>query len=131
MHPDNYTPANPLVTPAHIQPEWYFLFAYTILRSIPNKLLGVLALFASLLILLVLPHVHTCKIRSHQFRPISKFLFWILVADFVILTFIGAQAPEAPWVFIGQIASVYYFSYFLVLTPLIGHIENKLLKLDF
>lgn len=130
-HADNYIPANPLVTPPHIQPEWYFLFAYTVLRSIPNKLIGVIALFASLLVLLVLPHVHTSKIRSHQFRPIAKIFFWILVADFVILTFIGAQVPEAPWVLIGQIASVFYFSYFLILTPLIGWVENKLLKLEF
>lgn len=130
-HADNYIPANPLVTPPHIQPEWYFLFAYTVLRSIPNKLLGVIALFASLLVLLVLPHVHTCKIKSHQFRPIAKIFFWILIADFVILTFIGAQVPEAPWVLIGQIASVFYFSYFLIITPLVGIIENKLLKLDF
>ena len=130
-HADNYIPANPLVTPPHIQPEWYFLFAYTVLRSIPNKLLGVIALFASLLVLLVLPHVHTCKIKSHQFRPIAKIFFWILIADFVILTFIGAQVPEAPWVLIGQIASVFYFAYFLIITPLIGIIENKLLKLDF
>ncbi len=130
-HADNYIPANPLVTPAHIQPEWYFLFAYTVLRSIPNKLLGVIALFASLLILLVLPHVHTCKIRSHQFRPIAKLFYWVLVADFVILTWIGAQVPEAPFVFIGQVASVFYFAYFLIFTPLIGIIENKFLKLDF
>jgi len=129
-HADNYIQANPLVTPPHIQPEWYFLFAYTILRSIPDKLLGVIALFGSLLILFIMPHVHTCSIRSSQFRPINKIFFWILVADFVILTFIGAQAPEAPWVLIGQIASVFYFSYFLIITPLIGLLENKLLRLQ-
>ena len=129
-HPDNYIPANPLVTPAHIQPEWYFLFAYTILRSIPDKLLGVIALFASLLVLLVMPYVHTSNVRSSQFRPIAKLFFWLLVGDFFILTWIGACAPEEPLVTIGQVASVFYFSYFLVLTPLIGLLENKLLKLD-
>lgn len=129
-HPDNYIPANPLVTPAHIQPEWYFLFAYTILRSIPDKLLGVIALFASLLVLLVMPYVHTSNVRSSQFRPIAKLFFWLLVGDFFILTWIGACAPEEPLVTIGQVASVFYFGYFLVLTPLIGLLENKLLKLD-
>jgi len=128
-HADNYIPANPLVTPPHIQPEWYFLFAYTILRSIPNKLIGVIALFSSLLVLLVMPHVHTCLIRSSQFRPINKLFFWIFCANFGILTYIGAQAPEAPWVLIGQIASVYYFSYFFIITPLVGLLENKLLGL--
>ena len=111
-HPDNYIPANPLVTPAHIQPEWYFLFAYTILRSIPDKLLGVIALFASLLVLLVMPYVHTSNVRSSQFRPIAKLFFWLLVGDFFILTWIGACAPEEPLVTIGQVASVFYFSYF-------------------
>jgi ubiquinol-cytochrome c reductase cytochrome b subunit len=126
-HADNYIPANPLVTPPHIQPEFYFLFAYTVLRSIPNKLLGVLALFGSLLVLLVMPYTHTSYIRSCQFRPIQKFFFWILIADFLILTYIGACAPEAPWVIIGQLASVYYFAYFLIITPLVGIFENKLL----
>ena len=126
-HADNYIPANPLVTPPHIQPEFYFLFAYTVLRSIPNKLLGVLALFGSLLVLLVMPYTHTSFIRSCQFRPIQKFFFWILIADFFILTYIGACAPEAPWVIIGQIASIYYFAYFLIITPLVGMLENKLL----
>ena len=126
-HADNYIPANPLVTPPHIQPEFYFLFAYTVLRSIPNKLLGVLALFGSLLVLLVMPYTHTSFIRSCQFRPIQKLFFWILIADFFILTYIGACAPEAPWVIIGQIASIYYFAYFLIITPLIGIFENKLL----
>lgn len=126
-HPDNYIPANPLNTPAHIQPEWYFLFAYAILRSIPDKLLGVLALFASLVVLLALPHVHFSYIRSLQFRPISKILFWFFVSDFFILTYIGAQVVEAPWVILGQCASVFYFAYFLILNPVIGIIENKLI----
>ena len=125
-HPDNYIPANPLVTPAHIQPEWYFLFAYAILRSIPNKLLGVIALFASLLVLLVLPYIETSTIRSKQFRPLSKLMFWLFVADFLILTYIGGQVVEEPFITIGQIASVLYFAYFLVINPIIGIIEGKL-----
>lgn len=129
MHPDNYIPANPLVTPAHIQPEWYFLANYAVLRSIPNKLLGVIALFASLLILFILPYVHTCKIRSMQFRPLSKIFFWFFVADFVILTFIGSQPVEEPYVIIGQISTIFYFAYFLIITPLLGILENKLLNL--
>lgn len=126
-HPDNYIPANPLVTPPHIQPEWYFLFAYAILRSIPDKLLGVLALFGSLVVLLVLPYVHTAKMRSSQFRPIGRILFWFFVGDFFLLTYIGAMPVEEPWVLIGQISSVLYFGYFLVLNPLAGIIENKLI----
>jgi len=127
-HPDNYIPANPLVTPAHIQPEWYFLFAYAILRSIPDKLLGVLALFASLLVLLALPHVHFCKIRSLQFRPIAKVLYWFFIANFFILTYIGAQVVEEPWITLGQASSVFYFAYFLVLNPLAGYIEKKIVS---
>lgn len=126
-HPDNYIPANPLVTPAHIQPEWYFLFTYAILRSIPDKLLGVLALFGALLVLLILPLVHTSKIRSSQFRPLGKILFWFFVSDFLILTYIGAQVVEQPWITIGQLSSIFYFSYFFILQPLIGIIENKLI----
>ena len=128
---ENWIPANPLVTPPHIQPEFYFLFAYTVLRSIPNKLLGVLALFGSLLVLLVMPYTHTSFIRSCQFRPIQKFFYWTLIADFFILTYIGACAPEAPWVIIGQIASIYYFAYFLIITPFVGLLENKLLGFSF
>jgi len=126
-HPDNYIPANPLVTPAHIVPEWYFLFAYAILRSIPDKLLGVIALFSSLVVLLALPHVHTCKIRSLQFRPIGKIMFWFLVADFFLLTYIGQCPVEEPWYTLGQISTIFYFGYFLILTPLIGILENKLI----
>lgn len=127
-HSDNYIPANPLVTPAHIQPEWYFLFAYAILRSIPNKALGVVALFASLLVLLALPFINTSKIRSNQFRPLNKILFWFFVSDFFILTIVGAKPVEAPWEELGALASVFYFTYFLILIPLVGIIENKLFK---
>lgn len=126
-HADNYIPANPLVTPPSIVPEWYFLFAYAILRSIPNKLLGVLALGASLLVLLVLPFTHTAKIRSNQFKPVSKFIYWFFVGDFLILTWIGMCHVEAPFITIGQISTVFYFSYFLIFVPLAGKIDNYLI----
>nr|ABW99160.1 cytochrome b [Agosia chrysogaster] len=126
--PENFTPANPLVTPPHIQPEWYFLFAYAILRSIPNKLGGVLALLFSILVLLVVPVLHTSKQRGLTFRPVTQFLFWTLVADMAILTWIGGMPVEHPYIVIGQVASVLYFALFLLLTPLAGWAENKALK---
>nr|AUW54732.1 cytochrome b [Luxilus cornutus]AUW54758.1 cytochrome b [Luxilus cornutus] len=126
--PENFTPANPLVTPPHIQPEWYFLFAYAILRSIPNKLGGVLALLFSILVLLVVPILHTSKQRGLTFRPITQFLFWTLVADMIILTWIGGMPVEHPYIVIGQVASVLYFALFLLLAPLAGWAENKALK---
>nr|NP_955665.1 cytochrome b [Auxis rochei]BAD06733.1 cytochrome b [Auxis rochei] len=125
--PDNFTPANPMVTPPHIKPEWYFLFAYAILRSIPNKLGGVLALLASILVLMVVPFLHTSKQRTLTFRPVSQFLFWTLIADVAILTWIGGMPAEQPFIIIGQVASVLYFSLFLIFFPIAGWAENKIL----
>lgn len=127
-HPDNYIPANPMSTPEHIVPEWYFLFAYAILRSIPNKLMGVLALFASLLVLLVLPVINTSAVRSSLYRPIYQKFFWFLVADFFLLSFLGQAPAESPYIELGQLATVYYFSFFLLLVPILGRLEKSLIS---
>lgn len=123
--PDNFSPANPLSTPIHIQPEWYFLFAYAILRSIPNKLGGVLALLTSLLILYVLP-LSSSKFRSNSFYPINKFLFWLFVSTFILLTWAGAKPVEDPYIFTSQILTLLYFSYF-IFNPLIKKLWDFLL----
>lgn len=128
--PDNFIQANPIVTPPHIKPEWYFLFAYAILRSIPNKLGGVLALLSAILVLFLVPATHISKHKTIVFRPVSQVLFWILVSDILVLTWIGGIPVEPPFITIGQISSVLYFSLFLILNPLAAHFENKVLKLD-
>jgi len=124
--PDNFTPANPLVTPVHIQPEWYFLFAYAILRSIPNKLGGVIALLLSIAILVILPFTHKSKFRGVQFYPINQILFWIIVTTLILLTWIGARPVEEPYVIVGQLLGVVYFAYFII-NPIVTIWWDKLL----
>ena len=114
-------------TPAHIVPEWYFLWVYAILRSIPNKLGGVAAIALVFASLLALPFINTSPIRSSNFRPIYKKLFWLLVADCLLLGWIGQQPVEDPYIFIGQCASVYFFIYFLIIIPFLGKFEQYLI----
>ncbi|UNH49944.1 cytochrome b (mitochondrion) [Helicoverpa zea] len=124
--PDNFIPANPLVTPVHIQPEWYFLFAYAILRSIPNKLGGVIALVMSILILIILPFTFNKKIQGIQFYPINQLLFWSMITIIILLTWIGARPVEDPYIIIGQLLTIMYFSYFII-NPLISKYWDNLI----
>ena len=126
---ENYVMANPMQTPPAIVPEWYLLPFYAILRSIPNKLLGVIAMFAAILALMVMPITDLSKLRGVQFRPLSKVAFYIFVANFLILMQIGAKHVETPFIEFGQISTVIYFSYFLVIVPVISLIENSLVEL--
>jgi quinol-cytochrome oxidoreductase complex cytochrome b subunit len=121
---DNYIPANPLSTPAHIVPEWYFLPFYAILRAVPNKLGGVVLMFAAIFVLFVLPWLDRSPVRSARFRPIFKIFFWILVVDCVVLGVVGANPPEGHWVVIGRIATIWYFVHFIVLLPLLSRLER-------
>nr|YP_010338918.1 apocytochrome b [Dixoniella grisea]UNJ18990.1 apocytochrome b [Dixoniella grisea] len=127
-HSDNYIEANPMVTPHLIVPEWYFLPFYAILRSVPWKLGGVLAMLISILILVVLPWIHNIQIRSSYFRPVYKIFYWLFVACCLILGWIGSCAVEDPYVWIGQIATIFYFSYFLIIIPFLGILENFLVN---
>nr|YP_009045206.1 cytochrome b [Athyma kasa]AHA03531.1 cytochrome b [Athyma kasa] len=123
--PDNFIPANPLVTPIHIQPEWYFLFAYAILRSIPNKLGGVIALVMSILILIILPFTFNKKIQGIQFYPLNQILFWTLITTIILLTWIGAKPVEMPYIITGQILTLIYFSYFII-NPILNKFWDEL-----
>nr|YP_010586067.1 cytochrome b [Apsilochorema nigrum]UZZ43803.1 cytochrome b [Apsilochorema nigrum] len=123
---DNFIPANPLVTPAHIQPEWYFLFAYAILRSIPNKLGGVIGLVMSISILFVLPFTFNKKIKGNQFYPINKIMFWMMTNNVILLTWIGARPVEEPYIMVGQILTVSYFIYYIS-NPMISKLWEKLI----
>src|SRR5258708_4431422 len=124
--PDNYIKANPLQTPPHIVPEWYFLPYYAILRSIPNKLLGVIAMFSSILILFVLPWLDTSRVRSGRFRPVFRIFLWIFLIDTVALGFVGAHPPEGWYLVLGRVATIWYFLHFIILLPLLGWFERPL-----
>nr|APX40042.1 cytochrome b [Longitarsus nigrofasciatus] len=124
--PDNFIPANPLVTPIHIQPEWYFLFAYAILRSIPNKLGGVIALVMSIAILYFLPFYNKKKFLSSQFYPMNKMMFWSLLTIIILLTWIGARPVEDPYILTGQILTVLYFLYYMI-NPMIHKIWDSII----
>lgn len=127
-HPDNYIPANPMSTPAHIVPEWYFLPFYAILRSIPDKLGGVLAMVSAILVLMALPIINLSEIRSSVFRPIFGGAFWFLAADFLILGWIGQKPVEEPYIMLGWNATITYFTFLLLFLPLCGCLEKQLLK---
>ena len=125
-HPDNYIEANPMVTPAHIVPEWYFLPFYAILRAIPDKLGGVLAMFGSILVLFVIPWLDTCKVRSATFRPIYKWFFWLFVITCIALGYLGSKPAEGVYVLWARIFTVLYFAHFLVVMPVLGRMEKTL-----
>lgn len=127
-HPDNYIEANPMKTPLHIVPEWYFLPFYAILRSIPNKIGGVIAMFGSLIILLIIPFINSSEIRSTAFRPIFKVFYWLLVLAFLLLGWVGQCPVEYPYTEIGIISMIYYFSFFLIILPFLGKIESFLVR---
>nr|YP_010535231.1 cytochrome b [Megacopta bituminata]UYA97653.1 cytochrome b [Megacopta bituminata] len=125
--PENFMPANPLVTPVHIQPEWYFLFAYAILRSIPNKLGGVIAMVMSIIIIILPMFINKSKFQGYSFYPLNKFMFWSFTTTIIMLTWIGSQPAEEPYIMMGQLITVMYFSYFLM-SPLMTNMWDKMIK---
>lgn len=124
--PDNYTPANPMVTPEHIVPEWYFLPFYAILRSIPDKLMGVLCMFGSIFLLVVLPWLDRHPVKSGRFRPYFKCIYWFLIIDVLVLGWIGAKPPEGVYLLVGQLATLYYFFHFIIVLPVLSRFESVL-----
>ena len=130
-HPDNYIPADLMQTPAHIVPEWYFLPFYAILRSIPDKLGGVAAMFGSLLVLFIIPFSNTSEIRSTDFRPLFKIFYWLFVADFLILGWVGQKPVRDAYIFTGKLATAYYFIFLVILIPVIGIIEKILIHYEY
>ena len=123
-HSDNYIPANPAVTPTHIVPEWYYLPFYAILRAIPNKLLGVIALAASILIIAFLPWLDTSSVRSARYRPLYRQFFWVFVVVCIGLGWLGSKPPEGNYVLFARIFTAYYFAYFLIILPVLGKVER-------
>jgi ubiquinol-cytochrome c reductase cytochrome b subunit len=122
--PVNYVPANPLATPAHIVPEWYLLPFYAVLRSVPNKVFGVLLMLGAIVTLFLVPWLDTSKVRSARFRPLYRPFFWFLVIDVLALGWVGAQLPEGPPVLIGRIATIYYYVHFWIVLPALGLVET-------
>ncbi len=125
-HPDNYIEANPMVTPEHIVPEWYFLPFYAMLRAIPDKLGGVMTMLASILILFLLPWLDSSKVKSGRYRPVFKVCFWIFIGNVMLLGYIGGKPPEGIYVILGQFSTFYYFTHFLLILPLLGKYEKTL-----
>lgn len=129
-HPDNYVKANSLVTPASIVPEFYLLFAYAILKSIPSKLGGIIALVMAILILAITPFARTSKIRSNRFKPLSRKIFWLFIGNFFLLTYLGGLRAEDPYVIVTQVSTFFYFGFFILILPPVGLLENKAFNLE-
>ena len=123
-HPDNYKPADPMVTPAHIVPEWYYLPFYAILRAVPNKLMGVIAMFGSIISLFFLPYLDRSKVKSGSYRPVFQFFYWIFIVNFIFLGWLGGQSAEEPYITLSRLGVLYYFGYIFVVLPLLSKFEK-------